>query len=410
MRKLEHFWTALESVPTLTQPIRLWEEMLGPDYDFGFQFLRSTGRPAAWLPCANPRRLSCGRRVLLAAASGFVAVCGNEPKECASTPVAGQSLVLHELVVERLAKQVSRALDLKAAFESHPYVPTTWILGNATTGDESATVLLTIPDHRDELRGLLSEVLSTTNGPLIVATPKAHSHDFRMRQLVEGRGAALVGLDALLALEGEALVSVAPLARPAASVDLKAEAVPHAGPIIRKRGQHWDLKFKNQSVLLTAPYGPLYVVHLLLRPYQWVPVTELVRIRSRLAHLPTLGSAGGATDTIALRQYRRHLETIEAAMAVAEAEDNAREIKDLTEDKLLLGAHLASVVGYRGRIRIHSEDVERFRKSVAGALERTYKAIEEADHPLLAQHLRTFITMGRTLSYRPIPPVDWLQE
>lgn len=410
MRQLERLWAVLDSTSGLVLPIAQWEESLGEDFDFGLQFLRSAGELVDWWPCSNNLGDGCPRRVLPADDGRFIALCGNEPKECDPVWLHRQALVLHEFRIERLADKISRALGLDTNFERHPHQPGVWILGNKSFGDrDPAIVCLVVSAPSDDLRSIVVELLREIDGPLIVTTPTAHGHTSRLQRLVANSGARLVPLNAVLALDADVLVSVAPLDQPRPATHEDETPAREAG-IIRRKGRYWEFQFKGPSVLLTAPYGPLYVVHLLLRPYQWVPVTELVRIRSRLAHLPTLGSAGGATDTIALRQYRRHLETIEAAMAVAEAEDNAREIKDLTEDKLLLEAHLASVVGYRGRIRIHSEDVERFRKSVAGALERTYKAIEEADHPLLAQHLRTFITMGRTLSYRPIPPVDWLQE
>lgn len=411
MRKLEHFWTALESVPTLTQPIRLWEEMLGPDFDFGLQFLRSTGRLAEWMPCPTPGRLSCGRRVLAAGDGGLLAVCGNEPKECDTTAVERQSLVLHQFRVERLARRVSQALGIETAVEEHPHIAGVWILGRkrGPAAGEQVIVCLVIPDRWELLRNVVVEVLTEVDGPTIMVTPTANGHTFRTRQLIEGRGGVLAALDELLELDGGTFVAVAPLAQPLARGS-EGMSTPLKRNVIRKRGQHWELEFEGTPVLLTAPNGPLYIVHLLIRPYEWLPATELLRIKSRLADLPSLGSAGKATDKKALKQYRDRLRFIEDELAPARAEGDSRRIKALTKEQRLLNAHLASVTGLGGRIRTVAEDLERMRKSVAGAIDRTCTAIDEAEHPLLAHHLRTFIHKGRQLSYQPTPLLRWQQE
>jgi len=410
MRKLEHFWAALESVPTLTQPIRLWEEMLGPDFDFGQQFLRSTGRLAEWLPCPIPGRLSCARRVLEARDGGFIALCGNEPKGCDLVAVHRESLVLHEIRVERLARVISRALDLEANYEPHPSVPGAWILGRhrPAGGGEAAVVCLIIPDPSEELRSAVVETLSATDGPLIITSPTTQGHDFRTQQLLARGGHGLIALENLLALEGCVLSSRARLE----AVRLVRETQSPPANVFRPHGPMWQGAFGGRPVLPLMPQvGAFYIWEILKSRPSSIPAVQLYGRRPDLPNDLPLGSTGKVAEEVdkeVLGACRRQLRSLRSQLGQSGVQDEPIRRAELERQVLEIESYVTAATGLGGRIRLSSNDPKKIANAISEALRRTYEAITKADHRDLAVHFRRCIRRrDGGFSYHTVPDTAW---
>lgn len=408
MRKLEHFWAALESVPTLTQPIRLWEEMLGPDFEFGQQLLRSTGRLVEWLPCPIPGRLSCARRVLKARDGGFVALCGNQPRECDPVTVHRESLVLHEIRVERLARVIAQALDLEAGYEEHPSVPGAWILGkHRPAGGEGVVVCLAIPDLSEDLRSLVVEILSTTDGALIITSPTAQGHDFRTQQLLTRGGHGLIALEDVLTLEGNDLSPQAPL-------DVVRTVPKISSPpanVFRPNGPMWEAAFGGRPVPLMPQIGAFYIWEILKSRPGSIPAVELYGRRPDLPKgllLGTTGTVAEVVDTQVLGACRRQLRSLREQLGHPGVQDDPVRRAELARQLQEIESYVTAATGLGGRIRLDSNDPKNIANSISEALRRTYKAITKAGHLDLRRHLhRSIRRRDGEFSYRTVPDTPW---
>lgn len=411
MRKLEHFWTALESVPTLTQPIRLWEETLGPDFDFGLQFLRSTGRLAEWMPCPTPGRLSCGRRVLRDRRGGFIAVCGNEPKECSTFAVERQDLIEHALRVERLASAISKAMGLKGGCERHPHVPEVWGLGRGFDPEhERAEVFLVLTNPSVEVRTIVVDVLSATEGPVIVATPTAHGCDLRTRQLLGREGYGLVVLEELLAADGHAFRMVQPGLRLEVPLSWRPDESVR-GNVFRPYGLFWEAVFNGRRVDVPRCGGAVYIWEILKSQPQQLPARELLGRRPDIPNSLHVGSTGDvdeAVDDTAIRHCKSRLKYLRAQLDRTDVQDDAARKTELEREVFDIESYLTATTGLHGRIRLMSNDPRKIANAISAALERAYVLISKSLHRDLERHLRSSIRRrDLEFSYQASPGTDW---
>lgn len=411
MRKLEHFWSALESVPGLTLPLRQWEELLGPDFDFGSQFLRSTGRPTEWLPCATPGRHSCSRRILDDRHGGFIAVCGNEPKECSTSAVEREDLTEHRLRVEQLASAISKTMGLKGGCERHPHVRGAWGLGRGFDPEqEQAEVFLALPNPSVELRTVVVELLSATEGPVIVAAPTARSCDLRTRQLLGREGYGLVVLEDLLAAEGRVLKMRQPGVRLEVPLSWRpAESVREN--VFRPYGLYWEAAFNGKRVDVPRCVGAVYIWEILKSRPDQLPARELLGRRPEIPDGLFIGSAGEvdkAVDKTAIRQCKNRLKELHAQLDRSDVQDDAARKADLEREVFDIESYLTATTGLHGRIRRMSNDPRKIANSISAALERAYGLINESLHRDLERHLRSSIRRRDLgFSYQTSPDTDW---
>ena len=411
VRKLEHFWSALERVPNLTLPIRQWEDLLGPDVDFGSQFLRSTGHPTEWLPCQIPGRLSCVRRVLPGRRDGFIAVCGNEPKECSTLAVERKDLIEHALRAERLAGAISKAMGLKGGCERHPHVPQAWHLGRGFDPEhERAEVFLVLANPSIEVRTVVVDILSATEGPVIVAAPTAHGCDLRTRQLLGREGYGLVVLEDLLAAEGRALRLVQPGLRLEMPLSWRPEDSTREN-VFRPYGLFWEAVFNSKRVDVPRCGGAVYIWEILKSQPRPLPARELLGRRPDIPNSLHLGSTGDvdeAVDDTAVRQCKSRLEYLYAQLDRTDVQDDAARKADVEREVFNIETYLTATTGLRGRIRLMSNDPRKIANSISAALERAYRLINKSLHRDLELHLRSSIRRrDLEFSYQASPSPDW---
>lgn len=414
MRKLKHFWSALESVSTLTLPVRQWEELLGPDFDFGWQFLRSTGHPTEWLPCQTRGRHSCSRRVLPDHRGGFIAVCEKEPKECSTVAVDREDLIEHALRVEGLAGAISKAMGLKGGCERHPHVRGAWGLGRGFDPEhERAEVFLALPNPSVELRAVVVEILSATEGPVIVAAPTTRGCDLLTRQLLGREGYGLVVLEDLLACEGRTLR----MRQPAFRIELPQSWRPSEGVrenVFRPFGQTWEIAYNGKPVTLTPRVGAFYIWEILKARPTPIGARTLLGARPEVPDGVVVSATGGvdeAVDAQALQACRRQLLSLDAELEMPGVQDDParklsvqREIRDIQ-------SYITASTGLGGRIRLMENDNRKIANAISSALGRAYTAIRASEHPELAQHLRTFIQRrDLEFSYQAPPEIEWRTE
>lgn len=200
------------------------------------------------------------------------------------------------------------------------------------------------------------------------------------------------------------------------------------GPVFRLNGDQWEIWFQNERGGLKNCIGARYLAMLLANPGQELHVidmkiTEAVldgRIKPEALGLEDAeesglsirrspsGTAGGATDRIAVKSFRAALlRAEEGAVQAREAKDIDQAI-DLERSAKRLRGHLNAVLDLRGKPRPIADDDERARASVTKELQRTVSKLWKRHLPL-ARHLHSsHFKKGLFCLYRPDPPVFWV--
>jgi hypothetical protein len=175
----------------------------------------------------------------------------------------------------------------------------------------------------------------------------------------------------------------------------------------RQEGEYWTLTFAQHTIRLRDTVGLQYLAYLLAKPGRDTPAAVLVAARSGKAKVkPLAGSA--VLDEEAMANYRERYEDLCGQLAEAEEHDDPAKQEELQSEFAALAQQFFAATGLGGRRRKMSDQADRVRKAVSIAITRTIAAIENQQHPALAQHLTHFVRMGGSFCYAPDPTIDWL--
>ncbi|WP_020473429.1 hypothetical protein [Zavarzinella formosa] len=186
---------------------------------------------------------------------------------------------------------------------------------------------------------------------------------------------------------------------------------PVASHIFRRRGvAAWEYRFaEGEFVILLAGKGAAYLHMLLSSPRQPLSAVDMACRVAKHKERYALGDAGEKTDHEALSTYRARL------IELNEELDEARENHDfghqerLQEEIEQLAAEIKTAKGLGGRLRKDSNDRERVRKAVGGALKRVRDEIAK-DSPSFAEHLKASIQGGKNPCFWPADDIKWETE
>ncbi|MEE9269758.1 MAG: hypothetical protein V3V49_05795 [Candidatus Krumholzibacteria bacterium] len=204
--------------------------------------------------------------------------------------------------------------------------------------------------------------------------------------------------------------------------EVKKERQDEHDSIFRKDGDYWTLKYDGKKVRLKDIKGMNYISHLLLYPNQKFRALELTQLFSKGtgvinakpsdfdADQPVvtgLGNAGPILDSKAKEEYRERLNTLQKEREDAEKDSDQARLSKINEEAELLISQLGGAYGLGGRGRKALDNEENVRKAVSKSIKEAIKRIGRS-HPTLARHLSDHIHPGRTCSYNPPEPIDWL--
>jgi len=396
MERLEHFWPALEAVPGRTLTLGEWRTIFGADYDVGERFLRPTARYAQSLPCGRNGSAACLRRVVEHGPDDLVAVCGESPRACDSTPVTKDELLLYEVEVRRLAEDLSQILGLAPRFDGLGHA--TWSLGEyPAVGTRRISVLLAIPNSSAELSRITARLPS---GPVILLTPTRDLHGPEVDETLRRTEVQLAGLSDFLggAPDGRLVAYDAALRT---LLQCREDVA-----VFRPDGRVWELRFRGEPVHLPNEVGFSYIAVLLRFAHSDFHVSELQAVAFRLEKVPTLASAESVLSVAAGRSLRNELQRLKELRP----EVTKREIREELEEKIKqIQAELNRAWRPNRRPKELGAESEKLRKSVSAAINRAIVNIR-ASHDDLANHLDGFIKRGVYFSYKPDSDIVWLTE
>jgi len=198
----------------------------------------------------------------------------------------------------------------------------------------------------------------------------------------------------------------------------------------RRDGDFWDICYQGRACKVKDSKGLVYIATLLEQPEREAHVFELNQaangaqsdmtdpmlsnmsgetLESIGLSVGDLGDAGEVMTPEGKQRLRLAIQQFDDQIADAEEVGLSDEADRLKEQKTLVFEHLASSMGLGGRTRKSASTVEKARKAVTQAIQRSIRSFEKT-HPPLNTHLANTITTGTTCIYRPEKLTPWLLE
>jgi hypothetical protein len=160
-------WSCLETLYTLSQPLAVWRQLLGPHFvPFQQAFLEPDGRLVSSYPC--PRQCGCDHEVICHGAGDVVAACRCDPWCCEDLALQAADLECFRLSWARLGRALCRCWSL----DSRPAE-----LGLARArqigswSSAAVPVFLVIEPSAHRFRCDLIEIVSRLQKPFILQAP-----------------------------------------------------------------------------------------------------------------------------------------------------------------------------------------------------------------------------------------------
>lgn len=241
---LVRFWHALESVPGLRALRVQWEEHLGPEIEVIGRLLRTTSERVERYPCATWVGDGCPRIVDV---DGGVAFCGNLPPVCEDIPLQKGDVLIREVDLSELIRQIANGLSLLAADPIRgARAPGRWRIGTyGQTHGPDLPVHLLIQRDRDGFYRAAAESLADANGRLLLLAPTSRWLDARLLELVRGRGSWLLALADLLEI-GKSGMLAAKVPLNDALAALRSPVGP-AENVFEEIVDGWSIRFRGED-------------------------------------------------------------------------------------------------------------------------------------------------------------------
>jgi predicted ATPase len=257
-----------------------------------------------------------------------------------------------------------------------------WRLLAATSSELPIVSLFSIPGHERH------------------ALPPADTEAIDVREAVV---LARAELDTLSERPGERPLDGAGSNVPPVPTRVATEAPSIEAPSINvwcRAGDVWKITFDGLEVQVRTSKGMVDLARLLAAPDTEVHCIELAGavVEDR--------ASGEVIDAHARRDYERRVRELQGEIDEAEADadfhraDRARDELDAIVD------HLTAALGLGGRVRRHTDGVERARSTVTQRIRSSIKRLRTV-HPALAAHLEVSVQTGIYCRYRPERPTVW---
>ena len=187
-------------------------------------------------------------------------------------------------------------------------------------------------------------------------------------------------------------------------------AGPASGPapatatgVFRRDGPLWTLAFAGVEVRMPHLKGLTDLATLVANPGREIHCLELAGEGPVVAGE---GDLGEVLDARAREAYQARVEELRTDIEAARrANDPVRE--ERARDELgTIAEALEAAYGLGGRVRRTGDPAERARTAVAWRVRSAVRKVE-AEHAVLARHLRNSVRMGTWCAYDPEVPVRW---
>jgi len=220
-----------------------------------------------------------------------------------------------------------------------------------------------------------------------------------LARVLPDRPAAAAGGEGLEVLSGLAASALAAWQ----GGGVAAAAAADVGGVFRRDGALWTLSFAGTEVRMPHVKGLSDLASLLANPGREIHCLELAGDGAVVAGEGDLGSV---LDDRGREAYRARVDELQADIEDARrANDPVREERVRDELSEIADA-LEAAYGLGGRARRTGDPAERARTAVAWRVRSALGKVE-AEHAVLARHLRNAVRMGTWCAYEPETPVRW---
>ena len=409
-RRLERFWSCLETIPGLSLILEDWQSELGEDFFFATPFLQPTLAQARTYPCPRTTTHGCRRDIRERSSGNFVAFCSLPSKRCSTVSVEESQLVLHGLRTQVLCRRIASAFELEENVAPEALDDRTWSIGVCTdpSGDRWP-VYLAVPQSTDELRRFVVELLATKPRPFLLMTPTQLYWDARTTDLLQKYGSCQLTLQEQLEVNQDSEF--------VANLDLrKLFTNPEDGPTIeksdeyvfRRKAQYWEVIYDEKKAHMRDSKGMRCLSILLHNPGKTFNSLALNSATSRKpGSLQELVQDGlprqERTGIEYLREQRKNL-----TFQIEEADrNNDFGAERLRSDLAEVTKELLSSVGPHGQPRLTHDVKKRAYDNVAKAMRAARESIA-SDIPAFEAHLKSALQTGVDWCYRQEAAVHWL--
>jgi hypothetical protein len=177
--------------------------------------------------------------------------------------------------------------------------------------------------------------------------------------------------------------------------------------VFRLGSQKCVITFQRHTIYLSRTKGLVYISYLLEAPKKSVTAYKMILAERGNTESYPLGSAGAMIDDQALEEYEERLDELDRLIEEATKDNDIARVEKFQIEREFFYEELKKACGLMGRIRKASDDAERARKAVSGAIRRAMQIIDR-EHKLLSAHLKYAIKTGTTLSYEPEQDTPWI--
>jgi len=182
--------------------------------------------------------------------------------------------------------------------------------------------------------------------------------------------------------------------------------------LYRRSGDSWELRFAGKAFHVSDRKGMKYIAELLRSPGRSFACLELRAAlsenSSRRAQVdeesgvdmhPAGFDRNEILDDTARKDYKRRLDSNKEELREAELNNDPGRHERLSDERKAIIKQLKAATGLSGRSRTFSNDEEKARKAVSGAINDALKAIAK-HHAQLARHLDDRIDRGTSCCYK----------
>jgi hypothetical protein len=174
--------------------------------------------------------------------------------------------------------------------------------------------------------------------------------------------------------------------------------------LFRLQGAGWHVRFGGREFFCPDQVGMVHLSNLMRRPFESIPCPELEAAGQPPESLRLTSLSEPILDDQARSEYRQRLKDIEAELA--EVADDHDRVVALQNERDQIVAELDANRGLGGRPRRFTDEIERSRLRVCGAIRRALSMIARHDQDL-ARHLRDSLDLGKACIYSPAEPPEW---
>jgi len=182
--------------------------------------------------------------------------------------------------------------------------------------------------------------------------------------------------------------------------DLPVEPVLPRAVTCERHGRNWRVRWGHRGVPVRHSVGMRHLAVLLDNPGREIPALDLVTALDAAAGTSRRNTPQPVLDQVAIRQYRRRMEELNAEIDGYEARNDSGNATRLRAERDWLIEDLSAATGIGGYIRNFPDGAERARIAVGKAIRRALAHIAAADAPL-GEHLREHVHTGIRCSYWP---------